>query len=267
MTGAAASTGVRPAFERRAARAEALARESPSARAPLEFAAGLYRAQGLVAEAIERAAARVGLAGDPARDLGPLAAELRGVLRFAADHAPQPLADLARARLDEDPGPRLAAWWSGGGSGRDDYLARALLRPYAEVLAARALRPQRPGASGGCPFCGGAPWIAARRAAGDGDSAQRFLGCALCASEWPLGRIRCPTCGEESPDKLAAFQSDRHPAVRIEACTTCHTYVKSIDLTVDARAIPEIDDLLSLAMDVWAGEQGYARVEPGLAGI
>ncbi len=66
---------------------------------------------------------------------------------------------------------------------------------------------------------------------------------------------------------LPAYTTDRHPAVRIEACATCRAYVKSIDLTVDARAIPEVDDLLSLSLDVWATDRGYSRLEPGLAGI
>jgi formate dehydrogenase maturation protein FdhE len=43
--------------------------------------------------------------------------------------------------------------------------------------------------------------------------------------------------------------------------------VKSIDLTVDARRIPEIDELVSLSLDLWAVEQGYQRIEPGLAGL
>jgi formate dehydrogenase maturation protein FdhE len=43
--------------------------------------------------------------------------------------------------------------------------------------------------------------------------------------------------------------------------------VKSIDLTVDARPIPPIDDLVSLSMDLWATDEGYTRIEPGLAGI
>jgi FdhE protein len=102
---------------------------------------------------------------------------------------------------------------------------------------------------------------------GSSEGAQRFLGCALCGKEWPAGRIRCPACDEERPDKLASFQSDRHPTVRIETCASCRAYVKSIDLTVDARAIPEVDDLLSLSMDLWAADEGYARIEPGLAGI
>jgi FdhE protein len=259
------SSPIEIAFERRAARAEALARESTTAHAPLDFAAGLYRAQGAVAGALVEQS----LGGRLEDDLDSFVATLNGILRFAAENGPPPLSSAALARLQEDQRERLCAWWNqrGNGFGRDDYLSRALLRPYAEVLAGRGLAPQPPADSGGCPFCGGPPWIASRRPMTDGDGAQRLLGCALCGGEWPSNRIRCPACGEESPDKLPIFQSDRHPAVRIETCATCRVYVKSIDLTVDARAIPEVDDLLSLSMDLWAVDEGYTRVEPGLAGV
>jgi FdhE protein len=82
-----------------------------------------------------------------------------------------------------------------------------------------------------------------------------------------MARIRCPCCSEEDPTKLPHFQTDAYPAARIEVCETCARYVKSIDLTLDARPIPEVDDLLSIALDLWAGEQGFTRIEPGLAGI
>jgi FdhE protein len=78
--------------------------------------------------------------------------------------------------------------------------------------------------------------------------------------------VRCPGCGEEDPAKLPSFQADLYPAVRIEACEACRRYVKSIDLGLDPRAIPEVDDLLSLGMDLWAGSEGFTRIEPGLAG-
>ena len=80
-------------------------------------------------------------------------------------------------------------------------------------------------------------------------------------------RIRCPSCQEADPVKLPAFQSEAHPGTRIEACDTCRRYVKSIDLTLDMRPIPEVDDLVSIAMDLWAVEQGLTRIEPGLAGL
>jgi hypothetical protein len=263
------ASDVAAAFERRAARAELLARESAAAREPLVFARGLYLAQGALAAAVARAQADRPLAGSPERDLGGrgLVKELAALLRFAAEHGPETLAREARERAAADPLPPLGRFWRGGGSGRGDYLSRALLRPYAEALAAVGVRPDRPAAQAGCPVCAGPAWISARQSTGQGDGAARVLGCALCGGEWPVNRIRCPACGEESPDKLPSFQSERHPAVRIEACASCSVYVKSIDLTLDRRAIPEVDDLLSLSMDLWASDQGYTRLEPGLAGV
>jgi formate dehydrogenase maturation protein FdhE len=43
--------------------------------------------------------------------------------------------------------------------------------------------------------------------------------------------------------------------------------VKSLDLTQDARPLPEVDDLISISLDLWAEEQQFQRLEPGLAGI
>jgi FdhE protein len=53
----------------------------------------------------------------------------------------------------------------------------------------------------------------------------------------------------------------------VEACDGCRRYVKSVDLSLDGLAVPEVDELSSLALDVWAAEQEYTRLEPGLAGI
>ena len=162
----------------------------------------------------------------------------------------------------------LRVFWSGAGEPNEDhYLSRALLRPYLEVLRRLRTSPDRVHGPGGCPFCGGLPWIAARQTESQADGARRLLGCALCGQDWPFGRIRCPCCFEEDPTKLPTFGTETHPSARIEACDTCRRYVKSIDLTADARAIPEVDDLASLSMDLWAREQGYARIAPGLAGI
>ncbi|MDQ2979761.1 MAG: formate dehydrogenase accessory protein FdhE, partial [Acidobacteriota bacterium] len=149
----------------------------------------------------------------------------------------------------------------------EDYLSRAILRPYVEFLRSVHRPPNRVHKNGRCPFCGGAPWVGARREGSQMEGAKRVLVCSLCGGEWLFGRILCPSCLEERPDKLPSFQSEEHPAVRIEACETCRRYVKSIDLSEDARPIPEVDDLVSLGMDLWALEQGFTRLEPGLAGV
>jgi FdhE protein len=141
------------------------------------------------------------------------------------------------------------------------------LQPYARFLRERGIAPGRP--EGPCSICGGAPWVAARRGGGgaNSDGSQRSLICALCALEWDMSRIRCPACGEEDPRKLPNYAAPEHPAARIEACETCRVYVKSIDLSNDARPLPEVDDLVSISMDLWAVEQGFERLEPGLAGL
>jgi FdhE protein len=259
-------SSVASALERRAARAEQLADGSINA-APLAFAAGLYRAQARVAAAL---AGRT-LAGSLERDLGGVRGELDAILRYAGKSGPPGLRAEVDACRGAELGARLIAWWKGPRAGRTDYLARALLRPYAETLAATGVAVEPPAATapaaGACPCCGGPPWIAWRRAGSGDEAAHRLLGCGVCGTERPLGRIACAACGQTEPSKLAVFQTERHPAVRIEACDACLRYVKSIDLTVDGHAIPEVDDLCSLSLDLWTAEQGYERIEPSLAGV
>jgi FdhE protein len=269
-TPAAARGPVLAAFERRAERAEALARDAEAARAPLTFAAGLYRVQARIAGELEREAQGTGLSGRLEQDAPRLFDELREVLRYAVEKGPEPLSEVAAARAEEDRETgrgRLRVYWDGGPDAREDYLSRAMLRPYVETLRSLNRAPDRVHRKGHCPFCGGGGWVAARREGSEMEGARRMLACSLCGGEWLLGRIVCPACFEEDPTKLPIFQSDRYPAVRIETCDTCRRYVKSIDLSLDARPIPEVDDLVSLSMDLWATEEGYTRIEPGLAGI
>jgi formate dehydrogenase maturation protein FdhE len=257
-------------FERRAARADALARESAAGAEPLRFAAGLYRAQGRLAAELDAFDAEDPLTGHADRDADRIRERAEPVLRFAAESGPERLSGEARARLRDSAATartRLLVYWSGDRGAGEDYLSRAILRPYVELLRALNRPPDRIHRNGRCPFCGGGPWVAARREGSLMEGARRQLACSLCGVEWPFGRILCPSCLEQDPVKLPSFASQTHPTVRIEACETCRRYVKSLDLSEDARPIPEVDDLASLALDLWAGERGFTRVEPGLAGI
>jgi len=228
-------------------------------REPLLFAAALFRAQAQLADALA--------------DLPPLATVAKRaepLLRIVADRGPEVLVQQALARLDDDATVaenRLALYWNGETTSRDDYLSRAILRPYAETMRAKNVAPDRLHKRGQCPFCGGPPIIITRRAVPDSEAGLRMLHCALCGLEWNVNRVICPSCFEESPDKLPVFGSDAHATVRIEACDTCQRYVKSIDLTKDARQIAEVDDLVSLSLDLWAADEGLTRIEPGLAGL
>lgn len=257
------------AFETRARRATALLAASPLVAEPLAFAAGLFRLQGRLAAAVLARQEDARFAGGSA-DFPRILDLLAPLLTFAAEKGPPELAEVARARHSDEEVTalaRLSVYWSGEREAREDYLSRAFLRPYAEVLAAQGVTLERPRHEGHCPACGNAPVVSIRREVPESMGAARSLACALCATEWPFPRIRCAACREDDPAKLPSFQTEAHPAVRIEACETCRHYVKSLDLTLDARPLPEVDDLASLAMDLWAIEEGWTRLEPGWAGI
>jgi FdhE protein len=231
-------------------RALQLAEKHPGAAELLRFAAGLLKAQ----------------AGVRAADLAALPRAARPLLEYCARSGPSELAADARTALDGGFDERVRAYWD---SGLFDYLARAALAPWARTLRETGMSLERP-VKGACVYCGGGAWIASRRippGPGTGEGALRMLHCALCAFFWQIPRIHCPSCGEQDPDKLPNFTAPQHPGVRIEACETCKAYVKSIDLTLDLRRVPEIDELVSLSLDLWAGEKGYQRMEPGLAGL
>ena len=268
--GAAKASKIASEFERRAARAEDLLRGAPAAEEPLRFAAGLYRAQGRVAASLEAAHAEDPFSGHCEADAERLVERAAPIVRYAAESGPATLSEQACARQRDLPATaraRLCVYWAGDLAATEDYLSRAILRPYVELLRSVNRPPDRVHRSGRCPFCGGAPWMAARREGSTMEGAKRVLVCALCGGEWLFARILCPSCLEQNPERLPSFSAPAHPTVRIEACETCRRYVKSIDLSEDARPIPEVDDLVSLSMDLWALEQGFARIEPGIAGL
>lgn len=256
-------------FGRRAARAAELSRVSGAAAELLGFAAALLRAQDRLAAAMAARHPEGLLTGRLEADIDrllPLVSPFFGGLGISS---PPELADEAARRgaeHAEEARPRLLASWRQEGT-TEDLLSRAFLRPYVVTLLACGIDVDRRRLPGHCPRCGGAPTLSVRRPAPESEAAARFLLCGLCGDEWPFVRIKCPSCFEEDPAKLPSFQSEQHPGVRIEACDTCHRYLKAFDLSVDGRPLPEVDDLASVAIDLWAQEEGYTRIEPGIAGI
>ena len=61
-----------------------------------------------------------------------------------------------------------------------------------------------------------------------------------------------------------------HPGVvdvRLEACDTCRHYIKGVDLTRLGLAVPLVDEVAAAALDVWAHERGYTKIELNLVGL
>jgi FdhE protein len=144
------------------------------------------------------------------------------------------------------------------------FFARALFQPQAEFLASRLILPSNYSGSS-CPLCGSRPQLAVLRPEGDGG--KRHLGCSLCLAEWEFRRIICPVCEEVDPLKLPRYSPEDPIAVRVDACDTCKAYLKSFDMTVDGLMIPEVDEIATVALDLWAAEHGYHKIQLNLLGF
>jgi FdhE protein len=149
-------------------------------------------------------------------------------------------------------------------AGEYPFFAQALLQPYAEYLADKTNSSSN-GTPSSCPFCGSRPVVAVLRPEGDGG--KRSLVCSLCSTEWNFRRVLCPNCGEENKDHLPIFAAEEFEYVRVEACDTCRCYIKSIDLTKDGNAVPVVDELATVSLNLWAGENNYRKLRPNLFGV
>jgi len=147
----------------------------------------------------------------------------------------------------------------------DGLLAWIFLQPYAECFANGVERTPTSAAAPICPFCSAKPVVGVLRPEGDGG--KRSLICSLCSTEWPFGRVLCPACGEQSVEKLAVYTASQFPHVRVEACDTCRRYIKTVDLTKNGLAVPLVDELATIPLNLWAKEHEYTKLQPNLLGI
>lgn len=197
--------------------------------------------------------------------------EFATFLECIARIAPGNLAASARRIAELDSGSQealLASYWQLAGR-RDQqigalaqFFPRAFLEPLAESLAAAEPVPTLAATSARCPLCDSRPLTGVLRPEGDG--AKRFLLCSFCHREWEFRRILCPACGESDERKLPVYVAESLPHIRVEACDTCHFYLRAIDLTKDGHAVPLIDDLAALPLTLWAQEHDYFRAQPNL---
>jgi hypothetical protein len=147
---------------------------------------------------------------------------------------------------------------------REELITRILIEPYAEFLAAQ-ITVLSSGPSGNlCARCNGRPVTGVLRIEGDGG--KRFLKCAFCGSEWEFRRIYCAYCGEEREASLPVYVAEKFPHIRVEACDTCRHCLRTVDLTRDGNAVPEVDDLAAIPLALWAEEHGYERIHRNLLG-
>jgi FdhE protein len=107
--------------------------------------------------------------------------------------------------------------------------------------------------------------------------------------------MTCPGCGESSSSRLPIFSEEGaasgergsvvrglqgklgdnglagqqivFPHIRVQACESCKRYLLNIDLAADPAAVPEVDELSALPLDLYAREHGFSKIIPNLMGF
>jgi len=106
------------------------------------------------------------------------------------------------------------------------------------------------------------PRVGALRPQGDGTAL--FLLCDSCREEYSFPKEACPNCDHPM---IVWYSDESLPHIQTRVCERCRRYLHVIHLGTDPHAIPEVDELAALPLDLWAREQGYQKLRPNLAGI
>jgi FdhE protein len=158
----------------------------------------------------------------------------------------------------------LEQTWTNPGeaANSETFFALAFLQPIASKFAQGYPGPADSYARPICPYCGRKPVCGVLRPEGDGG--KRSLICSFCSTEWEYRRLICPACESEDLERLPVFTDETFTYIRVEACDKCSTFIKTIDLTKDGRAVPVVDEIASLPLTLWAREKGYEKLQQNL---
>ena len=229
-------------WDMRAARARVLAKRYVASKEILLFYAGLAEWQGEVADKVQT--------------LGELDGFLPSLLELVCRTGPAVLLQAGKEFVPKSAHNLVAEYWELKSPAPPlDFFARALLQPYAGTLPAATP----------CPWCTQVPQVGCLRPQGEGLALD--LVCSLCLRSRPFMRTRCPGCNESAEERLLSFSAPDFVHLRLQVCETCQAYLPLVDLSRDPQAIPEVDELAGLPLDLWAQDQGYHKLQPNLAGI
>ena len=197
---------------------------------------------------------------------------LPGVMEAAVAAGTETLREATLLRFHEaDLEGLIEAWLDGDEtSGADTFLARASTQPVLEALPdlAATLRNSETD-DRHCPRCGGLPQVAVFAETAEALlTSPRKLVCSRCADEWVMSRMTCASCGETSGAKMPILSDvDLFPHLRIDACEMCRRYLITVDQRKDSRAVPVVDELAALPLDLVAAERGYTKIARNLMGF
>ena len=185
---------------------------------------------------------------------------------------PPALAAAVRDRLRDGTRAEFLTRWLVGEpqDAIGEYLARAACAPVLEALGSAAGGACSGGpADGGCPRCGGLPQLSYLTDAGEAlVSGPRMLLCCRCGESWIHQRMTCAGCGEQATTKLPIFaDAERFPHLRADACEACRRYLITIDLRKEPEAVPVVDELVALPLDLYVKARGFTKIVPNLMAI
>lgn len=186
--------------------------------------------------------------------LAAFVGDWRQLRDLVAAHGPRLLRDTAAGMSEFDLKGAVDRYLLGEDRrSPESFFARVMLRrdpPHADHAH-----------SNQCPRCGEPPGCACLRKEGDGSAF--FLVCSLCANEWQFTRGQCPACG----GKVEWHVAEGMDHILTQTCTQCARYLHVIRVDQDPEAIPEVDEVAAIAMDIWALEQGWEKIHPNLIGL
>jgi FdhE protein len=201
-------------------------------------------------------------------NLSPLLHEFQTLLHTTGASAAQELSSAAKNVQEAGAAhwqEMLDRHWAGTyepAYATEEFLVQVFLQPIAEDLAANSELSAPHQSLPVCPYCERKPVCGILRPEGDG--AKRSLLCSFCSTEWDYRRLICPACEQQDVEKLPVYTAEEFSFIRIEACDVCKTFLKTIDLTKDGRAVPMVDEIASLPLTLWAEEKGYQKLQTNL---
>jgi formate dehydrogenase accessory protein FdhE len=266
----------------RRARAVHLLGRTPHAEEILKFYVGLNGAQERAADRLQ-ATNLLGLVRSPEGEFPRLRVEKLPLDRLSlpfhdfvsevADFGTETIKVGAQTLLSENDERRLErlrralGTWGTAEEGDDLYFfARAFLEPVVTSVARADSSQPGDWTQNFCFTCGGPPQVAILQDLPDAVG-RRSLMCSMCAAEWRFQRLTCLYCGETEADNLPVHTAESIAHVRVDACTTCSRYIKTVDLRKEGHAVPLVDELAAVELDIWAQERGLTKLRENVLGL
>ena len=189
------------------------------------------------------------------------------VIDVTVANGPRRLRDGVVERFCSADLPDLVGRWLSGAAQTpfEVFLARASASPVLEALKGER---ESPLTDRHCPACGGLPQLSYFAVTGEAlVTGPRYLLCSRCGRTWVFSRMVCAGCGEGSGNQMPIYREEaQFPHVRIDACQACQQYLLTFDLRQDTAAVPVVDELACLPLDLFARERGFTKITPNLLG-